>query len=685
MAWIRQPLVNHIDIENRLDAVEELSKLAIPKFGESSESSQSSPSSKPSSSNDKSRQNKLGLLISLLPTLPDLERGICRIFYNRCSVSEFISVLLGFKQIERCIPKEDEIESCAHSTLLRKILREIPTDLSSHVSYFLDTLNIQSTDKQKRDLFVNDSIFPALREAKSWQAEVERSLEDHLEEIRKAIGKPRLEYITKNKDEYVIEVTPAEGARAPKSWIPLASPKSASRFHTPFIIEKYKELLQCRETLSIEIANAWATFVAEFASRYPIFRSTVESLTSLDCLHSLACIAKIEGYVRPSIFIPPTENSSHDNGEPVEPTDKISGSSAEPHESISKSATSPHSFFDLNTQLTIVNGRHPIVENLLSVAGKQFVPNDTLMGVNEHGQKCTIITGPNMGGKTCYTRQVAVLCVMAQMGSFVPADSMKFTPLDAIYTRMGAYDNLSKGQSTFFVELQETSDIMRLATSRSLVILDELGRGTSTHDGFSIAYATLHHLLTVNKCFTLFVTHYPALSQLTRIYPTLAQNHHISYLEQHPETGKSSMEIISSEGEVLKAGQEVSNNSMDVDVVPSSVLKRNASSSLSEALHQAGPRITFLHKLVKGVEGRSFGMNVARMARLPPQVISSASEKSVMLEANVKRRYSRMAFNKVCELARCGEGGAPPPSNLKESVQAVSRMLTAVVSGTPSS
>lgn len=628
MQWIRQPLLRKSDIEERLDAVEEISRIGPSEAD-------------PAVYEDKklSKHTSLPHLLQLLPQLPDMERGITRIFYSRCSVAEFLSVLVSFRHIESRLPKSDQIDAYCSSSLLRNLFRKIP-DLAPHISYFLDPLNIESTDKQKRDLFLDDSHFPELQEAKEDLKRVEGLLDDHLDEIRSKLGKPNLEYVTKNKDEYIIELTKAEGGKAPKNWITLPRcPQSVSRFHTPYIIEKYAELCQCRERLAIETANAWSSFVAEFASRYPVFRDAVDTLAQLDVLQSFAKAAKTEGFVRPTIL--DVEEDKNDSNTEGALSPSVSGA----------------------PRIDIKNGRHPVVEQLLAGTDKPFVPNDTKMGEVEvskeksifaggtssadpaianggsrahasssdivngasksHGglgkeesspdtHKVTIITGPNMGGKTCYTRQVATLCIMAQMGCYVAADEMALTPLDLIATRMGAYDQMFSNQSTFFVELQETSDILKSATPRSLVILDELGRGTSTHDGFAIAYATLHHLLTHNRCFVLFVTHYPALAQLSRQFPNIVSTAHISYLEEEVTTSD--------------------HNAHNPEYI-------------------SRPRITFLHKLVSGVEDRSFGMNVARLANLPAGVVDTASGKSTSLETQVKKKYARLAVKKLYDLA----------------------------------
>jgi DNA mismatch repair protein MSH3 len=173
----------------------------------------------------------------------------------------------------------------------------------------------------------------------------------------------------------------------------------------------------------------------------------------------------------------------------------------------------------------VVGGRHPIIEQLSSV----YVPNDIHF---TDLQRSMILTGPNMGGKSSYIRQIALISIMAQIGSYVPATTATLGILDAVYTRMGASDNMMRGESTFMVELHETSDIMKQATPKSLVILDELGRGTSTHDGQAIAYAVLRHFVQEIKSITLFVTHYPSLGKLATAFPEQIRNCYMSYIEE---------------------------------------------------------------------------------------------------------------------------------------------------------
>lgn len=202
-----------------------------------------------------------------------------------------------------------------------------------------------------------------------------------------------------------------------------------------------------------------------------------------------------------------------------------------------------------------------------------------------------------MGGKSCFVRQVALLVILAQLGSWVPAKSMRWTPLDSIFTRMGATDTVLKGQSTFLVELLETAEALRRATPRSLVILDELGRGTSTHDGAAIAYGVTEFLAAKLRPILFLVTHFLQLArELTAKYPDQISAYHMAFLQASSVTGS----------------------------LPSTTASSSSSSS-------ADP-VTFLYKLAPGPADRSFGLNVARLAGLPEEIITRASTLSSRLE-----------------------------------------------------
>ncbi|KAL2050317.1 hypothetical protein ABVK25_009425 [Lepraria finkii] len=224
-----------------------------------------------------------------------------------------------------------------------------------------------------------------------------------------------------------------------------------------------------------------------------------------------------------------------------------------------------------------------MVEQLLLDA---YVPNDTELATNT--TRALLITGPNMGGKSSYVRQVALIAIMGQIGSYVPAESAKLGMVDAVFTRMGAFDNMMAGESTFMVELSETSDILKQATPRSLIILDELGRGTSTHDGVAIAQAVLDYVVRDKKSFTLFITHYQNLSALAKGFENgELKNVHMKF-EESGENGQD---------------------------------------------------ITFLYEMGEGVAHRSYGLNVARLANVPESVLEVAAVKSKELEYQVSEKH----------------------------------------------
>lgn len=359
-----------------------------------------------------------------------------------------------------------------------------------------------------------------------------------------------------------------------------------SRFHTPNTIQLIQEKAQHQERLTLACDKAFTAFQQEFSERYEVFRDLVQSLAVLDCLFSLAIVACLPGYVKP-------EYVDDDGDDDCESRDMETDESPE-------NDVLPRRNARLRSKATldIKNGRHPMVEQLLAASsGSTFVPNDIQFGrvttaaTEGEGtgtksqetptyvdQKTIILTGPNMGGKSCYIRQVALLCIMAQIGSYLPADSARVSLLDAVYTRMGASDNIVGHESTFMVELQETSDILKMATTRSLVILDELGRGTSTLDGVAIAYAVLKYVVSQIGAITLFVTHYPSLAEAAQEFPQgVIRNYHMGFLASLASAGEG-LSLSESDSAVVRKEVEMD----ETDIV-------------------------FLYKLTPGVSMKSYG------------------------------------------------------------------------------
>ncbi|MGB8546025.1 MAG: DNA mismatch repair protein MutS, partial [Azonexus sp.] len=221
--------------------------------------------------------------------------------------------------------------------------------------------------------------------------------------------------------------------------------------------------------------------------------------------------------------------------------------------------------FATETQLTVTGGRHPVVEGELANQAETFIANDCLLADN---RRLLLITGPNMGGKSTYMRQVALIALLAHVGSYVPADRCVLGPLDRIFTRIGASDDLASGRSTFMVEMTEAAAILHHATASSLVLMDEIGRGTSTFDGMALAFAILRHLIEKNRCLTLFATHYFEMTRLSHEYSELA-NVHLGAVEHND-------------------------------------------------------RIVFMHAVEEGPANQSYGIQVAALAGIPNSVVRAA-------------------------------------------------------------
>ncbi|KAK6179331.1 hypothetical protein SNE40_011718 [Patella caerulea] len=524
--WISNPLLRIDEIEKRQEAVHHILC---------------------------SSHQKLERIRTILSKSPDLEKALCSIYHKKCSVLEFYTVVKSLDKILReikCLQMDESIFK--ESRLLSTIIQDIP-DLLQDIGDYSQAINEQAAkENDKTNLFNKEGEFPEIVKRKQEIHEVLKDIKDHRRDIRLTLKQPSLEYVTVSQIEFLIEVKNSLIKDVPSDWITISSTKAVTRFHSPFIVSKTQKLSQLKEQLIADANQAWQDFLEQFATDFVRYRKAIQYLATLDCLLSLATIAKQDGYCRPK-FVKDCEC------------------------------------------IEIEEGRHPVITSLLT-GQQQYVPNNTHL----KDERVMIITGPNMGGKSSYIRQVGLLCMMAQIGSYIPADSAHLSIIDAIYTRMGAADEIFKGRSTFMVELQEASYIMKEATSKSLVILDELGRGTSTHDGLAIAHAALQYFINDVKCFTLFVTHYPSLGGLELSYPGVVGNYHMSFLLHDQEESEDEESI------------------------------------------------TFLYQLVKGQAGKSYGLNVARLADIQPSIIKLAHYQSHHMEANlINTRHEMDMFSDI--------------------------------------
>ncbi|XP_073118663.1 DNA mismatch repair protein MSH3 isoform X2 [Henckelia pumila] len=554
--WVTHPLCHRNMICARLDAVSEI--LGSMGFGDFNAEYSGTAMVKPE------LHHIISSALIGLGRSPDIQRGITRIFHGTATPSEFIMVIQaivvsGKLLLQLHVEKEDEIKNAEVRTVQCVLLRTLISTASSSsvirtAEKLLSMLDKEAADQRDlHNLFIiADGKFPEVSAATTKVQLANEKLDQLKCQYRKQMRMSDLEFSSVSGVTHLLEV-PSD-AKVPSDWIKVNSTKKTIRYHPPEIVNALDELSLANEELSVVCGAAWDSFLKAFSRCYSEFQAAVQALAALDCLYSLAVLSRTKNYVRP-IFV--------DDDEPV--------------------------------QMQICSGRHPIMENMLQ---DNFVPNDT--NLHADGQYCQIVTGPNMGGKSCYMRQVALISLMAQVGSFVPASSAKLHVLDGIYTRMGASDSLQLRKSTFLEELSEASHVLQHCTSRSLVIIDELGRGTSTHDGVSIAYATLRYLLERKRCMLLFVTHYPKIVAIRNEFPGSVGACYVSYLTPLKESK-------------LDANLDKVDDTNHDDV-------------------------TYLYKLVPGISERSFGFKVAQLAQLPSSCIRRATFMATRLEQEICRR-----------------------------------------------
>ena len=420
------------------------------------------------------------------------------------------------------------------------------------------------------------------------------NMQTQLETVRQFLRKPNLHYRTLNTGgagiEHLIEVdikdcAPKGGIHIPEDWVQMNSTKSINRYHPPQVLTGQGNLFRARDEMRIAAKEAWAAFLQTIGiALHSKLRTLCEALGVLDTIGSLAKVASMPGYVQPQF----TANENAETG---------------------NSAT------DARFSVHVQGARHPMAERILEKDGRQFQPNDLLVRGGHCSRSCLVVTGPNMGGKSSYVRTAALISLMGQIGSWVPATSASLPIFDNIFTRMGADDDLARGRSTFLNELHRTSRIIRNATSKSLVILDELGRGTSTHDGVAIAIATLKHLVRKIGCATLFVTHYAQISDLA---------------------ASASASTIGGGGD--DAWQQTANVHM--------------SYIEGESDGAAGATVTFLYTAVEGPSAGSYGLNVARTCGLDEDFLKLAAQASQWMHS---RSDSSMQADAISNRGPVGE------------------------------
>lgn len=457
-------------------------------------------------------------LRNALKPIIDLERVINRVIAGQAQPRDLVAMRNTLMEL----PKVKEI--CRHSTINGKwtVCEEELSLLQNAIdedppSTLQNTGVIRPGYSQELD-----SVIDTSKHARDWMANLEAVERDKT-------GLKTLKVGYNKVFGYYIEISRGAADKAPESYIRKQTLVNAERFITPEMKEYETLVLNAEERIKEIETRLFREICAELTKAAHKILFTARALAEVDVLSALGEVAALAGYTRPEV-----------------------------HE---------------GSELEIHEGRHPVVEQLLK--NDRYIPNDVIF---EKGEVVRVITGPNMAGKSTYLRQAALIVLMTQMGSYVPAASAKIGLVDRIFTRIGAQDEIHAGQSTFMVEMVEASNILHHATSRSLLILDEIGRGTSTYDGLSIAWGIIEYIHNHPqlRAKTLFATHYHELTQLADLLPGI----------------------------------------------------RNYNVAVSEADH----KVIFLHKIISGGADRSYGIHVAQLAGLPSPVIQRANEIMAELE-----------------------------------------------------
>ena len=491
---------------------------------------------------------------SMLGEVGDLERIISRAAAGKIMPREVMQLRRGLGQTAPIMQLCKDRGVAALDEMLAKM-----GDCTELLDYLGRTMHPETASQ----LGKGDVIASGVNEELDELRKIARHGKDYLLDLQQReierTGIPSLKIGFNNVFGYYLEVRNTHKDIVPQEWIRKQTLVNAERYITEELKEYEQKILGAEERIYALEVQIYAELVAKIQANIAVIQKNCRILARLDVLVGFADLAQSNRYCRPKM------NDS-----------KV---------------------------IDIKQGRHPVIETMMS-AGEEFVANDIYL--DDSKQQVIILTGPNMAGKSALLRQTALISLMAQVGSFVPASEATLGYCDKIFTRVGASDNISRGESTFMVEMLETSMILHNISSRSLVLLDEIGRGTSTYDGMSIARAIVEYVHEYGDgAKTLFATHYHELNDLEEIYERV-KNFHI-------------------------------------------------------AVKEVGKNVIFLRKLMEGGVAHSFGLHVARMAGMPKQVLESAEKTLAALEAG--------AFGSEVHAKRDGEMAAKASSKKKNTVK----------------
>ncbi len=460
----------------------------------------------------------------VLKRIPDMERSLSRIFMGKGGPKDLVAIRDGLSE-STIIAEIIEFSGAGDITAL---IADYLRDLGSHdaLIYKMREALTQEVGMLARDGgFVASGYHPQLDELRGLRDNSRDKVAVLRERYREETGVNTLKIVQNNVLGYFVEVSPSHSSKVTDSkFIHRQTLASAVRYTTEELRQLESDIINAKDkALKIEMM-IFEDIVNDIKINAGIIALAAQSIAGFDLLAALAELAEEKNYTRPHV--------------------------------------------DDSLEFSIKGGRHPVVEAMLKSENEaEFVSNDCDLSKN---QRLWLLTGPNMAGKSTFLRQNALVAIMAQMGSYVPAESAHIGCIDRLFSRVGASDDLARGRSTFMVEMVETASILNLSSEKSLVILDEIGRGTATYDGLSIAWAVVEHIHNKNKCRALFATHYHELTSLTAKLAALT-----CY----------TMKVKEWEGSVI-----------------------------------------FMHEVMRGAADRSYGIHVARLAGLPKAVTTRAEE-----------------------------------------------------------
>jgi len=483
------------------------------------------------------RSTERAKIRELLKGMHDLERLVARASLGTAGPRD----LVALRQSLSLLPKLRSIVAPLQAPLVLSLLAELD-DLTDLRDLIEQTLLDEPPAIARDGGVIRDGVDAEIDELRTISRGGKTAIAAMEEAERARTGISSLKIRYNRVFGYYIEITKANLANAPEDYIRKQTIAGGERYITPALKDYEDKVLHADERIVVRELALFESLRGRVASEAPRILDTARAVAALDTLAALADTAAAGNYTKPHV---------HDGDE-----------------------------------FSALDARHPVVERHVAAA---FVPND--VSLNGTTQQLVILTGPNMGGKSTFLRQTALLSVMAQAGAFVPARRAKLSIVDRIFARVGASDNIARGQSTFMVEMQETASILHTATSRSLVILDEIGRGTATFDGLSLAWAVAEHLATSDRARpkTIFATHYHELTDLADGIAGVV-NFHVAAREFKDD-------------------------------------------------------IVFLHKVIEGRSDRSYGIQVARLAGLPPAVVRRATEILRSLEQDELQRGGRPSLS----------------------------------------